>query len=60
MLISKGMRILEAHKQNLQAGSTVRMPEYGSINEAVFLEWLQHFRKHRTSGKSLFLLDGHN
>jgi hypothetical protein len=35
------------------------MTESGCSNEDVFLEWLQHFQKHRTSGKCLLILDGH-
>jgi hypothetical protein len=40
MLIFKGASILERHKQNFPAMSTVQMAESSYINEAVFVECL--------------------
>jgi hypothetical protein len=58
MVIFRGVRILESHKQNLPAGSTVKMTESGYVNETAFLEWLQHFKKHRIPWKYLIVLVG--
>jgi hypothetical protein len=55
----QGVRIRDIHKQNLPAGSEVAMTDSGYINEDIFLEWLQHFQKHRSPGKCLMILDGH-
>jgi hypothetical protein len=55
MVIFREIRFLESYTQDLLAVMT----ESGYINEDVFLEWLQQFQKHLTSGKCLLILDGH-
>jgi hypothetical protein len=57
-VIFKGVRFRDIHKQDLPAGSEVAMTDSGYINEDIFLEWLQHFQKHRSPGKCLLILDG--
>jgi hypothetical protein len=56
-VIFKGFRNI--YKQVLPVGSEVAITDSGYINEDIFLEWLQHFQKHRSPGKCLLVLDGH-
>jgi hypothetical protein len=58
MAIFRKERILECYKRDLPPGSAMRMTEVCCIYEDVFLEYLQHYQKHRTSGKYLFTSDG--
>jgi transposase len=55
----EGVRFRDIYKKDLPAGSEVAMTNSGYINEDIFLEWLQHFLKHRSPGKCLLILDGH-
>jgi hypothetical protein len=58
-VIFKGVRFRDIYKQDLPAGCEVAMTDSVKINEDIFLEWLQHFQKHRSPGKCPLILDGH-
>ena len=59
-IIMKGKRLREEYKDGLPAGSKVAMSDTSYINKELFLDWLQHFRKHAVSGKVLLIIDGHS
>lgn len=47
-VIFKGIRFREVYKQDLPAGSDAAMSSSGYFNDDIFLQWLQHFHKHRS------------
>ncbi|KAL0871502.1 hypothetical protein ABMA27_005220 [Loxostege sticticalis] len=58
MIIFKGKRLKPEFKDNLPAGALVKMANKGSMTTSLFVEFIKHLGKYKTSGKCLLIFDG--
>jgi len=58
-VIFKGVRQKPEFSDHMPPGSVIKMSDTGYINTELFLQWLHHFKAHRTSEKVIVVIDGH-
>ena len=58
-VVYKGKRHRPHFGAELPAGGVHTMNETGYFNKHVFLDWLEHFNRHRPQGECLLVVDGH-
>ncbi|KAJ2949421.1 hypothetical protein O0L34_g15337 [Tuta absoluta] len=58
MILFKGKRMKPEWKDALPNGSNVQMTPKGSMNIAVFVEWIHHLAKYKLPGPCVVIFDG--
>nr|CAH7725055.1 unnamed protein product [Callosobruchus chinensis] len=58
MILFKGKRLKPEWKDALPSGTTVQMTPKGSMNVAVFVQWIHHLAKYKLPGPCVVVFDG--
>ncbi|XP_030752807.1 uncharacterized protein LOC115879903 [Sitophilus oryzae] len=58
MIIFKGIRYRSELASDLPPGTKVSVAPKGSMTSSLFVEFIQHFARHKASGKCLLIFDG--
>lgn len=58
VILFKGKRMKQEWSDSMPAGTSVLMTEKGSMTQAAFSRWIEHFAKFKVQGQCLLIFDG--